>query len=120
MMFVYRTSLGSQWLSKEDLEKLTVEKLSEHEVNYLLNIFTFNVYIVIYSIQSKIAQSWVSILSCWNCQTSQLRSGWSVIGYQWSAAYTLYTDDFKNIILHTNTIYDWCSHLGKHTVYDVS
>ncbi|CAI6345467.1 unnamed protein product [Macrosiphum euphorbiae] len=25
------TSLGSQWLSKEDLEKLTVEKLSDHE-----------------------------------------------------------------------------------------
>lgn len=31
-MFVYRTSLGSQWLNKEDLEKLTVEKLSENEV----------------------------------------------------------------------------------------
>lgn len=36
-MFVYSTSLGSQWLSKEDLEKLTVEKLSDHEVIQFLN-----------------------------------------------------------------------------------
>lgn len=44
MFYFYRNSLVSQWLSKEDLEKLTVEKLSEHEVNYiLLNIYTFNV-----------------------------------------------------------------------------
>jgi len=36
-MFVYRTSLGNQWLSKEDLEKLTVEKLSDHEVIQWIN-----------------------------------------------------------------------------------
>lgn len=29
---ISRTSIGSQWLSKEDIEKLTVEKLSEQEV----------------------------------------------------------------------------------------
>lgn len=39
-MFIYRTSLGSQWLTKEDLEKLTVEKLSENEVNDFIT-YTF-------------------------------------------------------------------------------
>lgn len=38
-MFVYRTSLGSQWLSKEDMERKTVEKLSDHEVKqFIYNI----------------------------------------------------------------------------------
>lgn len=32
LMFVYRTTVGNQWLSKEDLEKLTVENISEHDV----------------------------------------------------------------------------------------
>lgn len=32
LIFLCRTSIGSQWLSKEDLEKKTVEKLSDHEV----------------------------------------------------------------------------------------
>jgi len=42
--------LGSQWLSKEDLEKLTVEKLSDHEVKKFINnlfykpIVIFNFY----------------------------------------------------------------------------
>jgi hypothetical protein len=31
-IFIHRTSFGSQWLSKEDLEKKTVERLSDHEV----------------------------------------------------------------------------------------
>lgn len=32
LIFDCRTSIGNQWLSKEDLERKTVEKLSEHEV----------------------------------------------------------------------------------------
>lgn len=36
LICIYRNLLSSQWLSKDDLEKLTVESLSDHDVNKII------------------------------------------------------------------------------------
>lgn len=41
LVFVYRLSKGSQWLSKEDIENLTVEKLSDHEVYLKIHTYIY-------------------------------------------------------------------------------